>query len=61
MTHYKNRVPRTLDCKECGEEVKNVGEQAAWVICWKCVSKSLEEFNQNNKNRQDVQSDLGDS
>lgn len=61
MTTYKKRQPKTLNCKECGDEVKNVGEHAAWVICWKCVASSLEEFNKNNKTGRDVQSDLRDS
>lgn len=32
---------KALDCKECGEEVKNVGMNAVEVICWRCVAKSL--------------------
>ncbi len=32
---------KSLDCKVCGEEVKNVGETATAVTCWKCVAKSL--------------------
>ena len=61
MTRYKQRKPKTLNCKECGEEVHNCGAEAAWVICWKCVAKGLQEFNNNNKNLEDVQSHIGDS
>lgn len=32
---------KSLDCKVCGTEVKNVGETATAVTCWQCVAKSL--------------------
>jgi len=38
---YKKRSGKSLDCKECGEEVKNVGEEATAVTCWKCVNKMM--------------------
>ena len=33
---------KTLDCKICGEEVKNVGHDADKVTCSICVQKSLQ-------------------
>lgn len=32
---------KTLNCKICGEEVKNVGSEAEKVTCWKCVNKMM--------------------
>ena len=32
---------KTLNCKECGRQVQNVGEDAVAVICSKCVQESL--------------------
>ena len=32
---------KDLDCKICGETVKNVGLEAEYVTCWKCVSDQL--------------------
>lgn len=32
---------KTLNCRECSTPVKNVDEHAAAVVCWKCVSSSL--------------------
>jgi hypothetical protein len=37
----RGKSTKSLDCKICGEEVKNVGCDAEKVTCWKCVSKSL--------------------
>ena len=39
MKRTKNT--KTLNCKICGEEVKNVGEDVVKVTCWKCVNKSM--------------------
>lgn len=41
MAFTSKKNDRTLDCRECGEEVKNVGEDATAVVCWKCVAKTL--------------------
>lgn len=41
MAFTSKKNDRTLDCRECGEEVKNVGEDATAVVCWKCVAKAL--------------------
>jgi len=32
---------KDLDCKICGETVKNVGLEAEYVTCWKCVNDQL--------------------
>lgn len=32
---------KTLKCRVCGEDVKNVSIEAEQVICWKCVQDSL--------------------
>jgi hypothetical protein len=32
---------KTLNCKRCGDSVKNVDGKAAGVVCSKCVSQSL--------------------
>ena len=32
---------KSIKCSECGEEVKNVGEDAVKVTCYSCVSKSM--------------------
>lgn len=32
---------KTLKCKQCGEEVHNVGSTAVSVLCWKCVDANL--------------------
>lgn len=32
---------KSLNCKICGEEVKNVGHDAEKVTCWKCVNKMM--------------------
>lgn len=37
----KVRKGKTLNCKICGDEVSNVGEEATAVTCWRCVSASL--------------------
>ena len=37
-----NKHNKSLNCKICGEEVKNVGEDAEKVTCWKCVNKSMQ-------------------
>ena len=39
----KNRSKHTksLDCKICGDEVPNVGEDAEKITCWRCVNKSM--------------------
>lgn len=37
----KLRKPKELPCKICGETVKNVGEQATHVTCWKCVNEIM--------------------
>jgi hypothetical protein len=36
-THIKS-----LNCKGCGEEVKNVGEDVVKVTCSSCVNKSMQ-------------------
>lgn len=38
----KGKSTKSLDCKICGEEVKNVGHDAVKVTCSKCVSKSMQ-------------------
>lgn len=37
----KNTKTKTLDCKICGNEVKNVGHDAVKVTCYVCVNKSM--------------------
>jgi hypothetical protein len=37
----KARKSKSLDCKVCGEEVHNVGEDTVAVTCWKCVNKMM--------------------
>lgn len=37
----KVRKNKSLNCKICNEEVKNVGEDATAVTCWKCVMNSM--------------------
>lgn len=37
-----NKHNKSLNCKVCGEEVKNVGEDAEKVTCWKCVNRSMQ-------------------
>ena len=32
---------KDLDWKICGETVKNVGLEAEYVTCWKCVNDQL--------------------
>jgi len=32
---------KSLNCKICGEEVKNVGGDATAVTCWRCVSRGM--------------------
>jgi len=32
---------KSISCSECGEEVKNVGEDAVKVTCYSCVNKSM--------------------
>ena len=38
----KGKSTKSLNCKVCGEEVKNVGHEAAKVTCSICVSKSMQ-------------------
>ena len=38
---FKNKTYKKLACKECGEEVKGVGEETVEVTCWKCVHRDL--------------------
>jgi len=38
----KGKSTKSLDCKICGEEVKNVGHDTVKVTCSKCVSKSMQ-------------------
>ena len=38
----KGKSTKTLNCKICGEEVKNVGHDTVKVTCYKCVSKSMQ-------------------
>lgn len=37
----KVKKTKTLNCKICGEEVNNVGEDAEKVTCWKCVQAMM--------------------
>lgn len=37
----KGKSTKSLNCKICGEEVKNVGADAEKVTCSMCVSKSM--------------------
>lgn len=37
----KVRKNKILECRICGEEVHNCGEDAVKVTCWKCVHKSM--------------------
>ena len=39
MTRSHNK---SLNCKICGREVKNVGEDAVAVTCTSCVSKGMQ-------------------
>jgi len=32
---------KELNCRECGDLVKNVGHDATAVICWRCTMKSV--------------------
>lgn len=32
---------KDLECRECQRWVENVDSDAASVLCWRCVSKSL--------------------
>lgn len=58
----KMRERKDLQCKYCDEIVKNVGDDANSVICWKCVSDSLRKFNEDPKNRKNnVQNNTGSS
>jgi hypothetical protein len=41
MKTKSRKHTKSLNCKICGEEVKNVGEDAEKVTCWKCVSKMM--------------------
>lgn len=38
----KGKSTKSLNCKVCGEEVKNVGHEATKVTCSICVSKSMQ-------------------
>lgn len=38
----KGKSTKSLNCKICGEEVKNVGHDADKVTCSKCVCKSMQ-------------------
>ncbi|MFW9948505.1 MAG: hypothetical protein ACFFKA_00090 [Candidatus Thorarchaeota archaeon] len=37
----KRDKTKTLNCKECGNEVHNVGHDAVAVTCFRCVNKSM--------------------
>lgn len=39
--HNWKKSFQTLDCRECGESVRNVDSGSISVICWKCVSAQL--------------------
>lgn len=39
------RNNKSLKCKECGEWVYNVGDNAVAVTCSKCVQRSLNVYN----------------
>ena len=32
---------KTLPCRECGEKVENVGDDAVAVTCFRCVNRSM--------------------
>lgn len=32
---------KTLNCKNCGEQVHKVGLEAVEVLCWRCVFQSM--------------------
>lgn len=38
---FKNKTFKSLNCKECGEEVANVDHATVAVTCWKCVSAQM--------------------
>jgi hypothetical protein len=38
----KGKSTKSLNCKFCGEEVKNVGHDAVKITCWKCVNLSMQ-------------------
>jgi len=38
----KGKSTKSLDCKICGEEVKNIGHDTVKVTCYKCVNKSMQ-------------------
>ena len=38
---FQARSVKSLDCKNCGETVHNVGSDSTAVICWRCVSRGL--------------------
>jgi hypothetical protein len=37
---FKNKTFKTLNCKECSEEVR-VDHNSTAVTCWKCVSAQM--------------------
>jgi hypothetical protein len=37
-----NKHTKSLNCKVCGEEVRNVGEDAVKVTCSSCVNKLMQ-------------------
>ena len=36
-----------LECKDCNEPTRIGDESVAWVLCPRCTSKSLKEYNEN--------------
>lgn len=59
---YKTRKTKSLDCKLCGDEVKNVGEDTTAVTCWRCVNKMMSgEINKCNDDAEDTERKGDDS
>lgn len=46
---YRNNPGKELNCRECGETVKNVGYDATAVVCWRCTMKSVGGYQQEIK------------
>ena len=47
---------KELNCRECGDLVKNVGHDATAVICWRCTMKSVGGYQ--HERVEDIKEDL---
>ena len=47
---------KELNCRECGDLVKNVGHDATAVICWRCTMKSVGGYQ--DERVEDIKEDL---